>query len=214
MKQYTLKERAQFYTNAHPKWPPLRADERWLDGMWIMGNNYRTSGYYGAYPHTYLERIGSLFPDAERVLHLFSGSLAPGDYVRFDRLLSKKADVTGDAHNLSAYFPSRKFDLVYADPPYSIEDCNHYGCPMVNRNKVLRECAKILEPGGFIVWLDQVLPMFRKAELQMCGVIGMVKSTNHRFRVTTIFERVQPHALPGIATATNRGRSAGDDSEL
>jgi hypothetical protein len=33
--------------------------------------------------------------------------------------------------------------------------------------------------------------MFRKKELHMCGVIGMVKSTNHRFRVVTIFERVQ-----------------------
>ena len=190
MKQYTLKERAQFYSQAHPKWPPLQADDRWVSGMWILGNNYRTSGYYGAYPHTYLERIGSLFPDAERVLHLFSGSLPPGNYVRFDRP-SKGADVTGDAHNLSAYFKSRRFDLVYADPPYSVEDCDHYGCAMVNRSTVLQECAKIVEPGGFIVWLDQVLPMFRKKELYMCGVIGVVKSTNHRFRVVTIFERVQ-----------------------
>jgi hypothetical protein len=62
---------------------------------------------------------------------------------------------------------------------------------MVNRSTVLQECAKIVEPGGFIVWLDQVLPMFRKKELYMCGVIGVVKSTNHRFRVVTIFERVQ-----------------------
>jgi hypothetical protein len=188
MKQYTLSERAQFYSKKHPAWPPLRSDDRWLDGMWIMGNIYRTSGYYGAYPHTYLERISSLFPDAERVLHLFSGSLPPGNYVRFDR--SPTAEVSGDAHILSAYFPGRTFDLVYADPPYSVEDCNHYGCAMVNRNRVLKECSKIVEPGGFIVWLDQVLPMFRKAELHMCGVIGMVKSTNHRFRVTTIFRRI------------------------
>ena len=129
MKQYTLKERAQFYSQAHPKWPPLQADDRWVSGMWIMGNNYQTSGYYGAYPHTYLERIGSMFPDAERVLHLFSGSLPAGNYVRFD-LPSKEAEVSGDADNLSTHFPSRTFDLVYADPPYSVEDCDHYGCAM------------------------------------------------------------------------------------
>jgi hypothetical protein len=61
---------------------------------------------------------------------------------------------------------------------------------MVNRNKVLSECVKVLEPSGFIVWLDQVLPMFRKTELKMCGVIGMVKSTNHRFRVVTLFRKL------------------------
>ena len=123
------------------------------------------------------------------MLHLFSGSLPSGNYVRFD-VPAKEAEVTGDAHNLSAYFPIRTFDLIYADPPYSIEDCSHYGCAMVNRNRVLAECAKILEPGGFVVWLDQVLPMFRKKDLHMCGVIGVVKSTNHRFRVVTFFEKV------------------------
>ena len=32
--------------------------------------------------------------------------------------------------------------------------------------------------------------MFRKTELKMCGVIGMVKSTNHRFRVVTLFRKL------------------------
>jgi len=133
--------------------------------------------------------------------------------VRFD-LPSKAADVTGDAHHLSAYFPNRKFDLIYADPPYSVEDSMHYGCAMVNRNTVLQECAKVVEPGGFIVWLDQVLPMFRKAELYMCGVIGMVKSTNHRFRVATLFERLQPPAFPGSAPTMNDGEPVRDDREM
>lgn len=184
----TLKDRAQFYSKKFPKWPPLRVDDRWIDGMWIMGNNYRNSGYYGAYPHTYLERVSSLFPDAERVLHLFSGSMPKGNYVRFD--MHVDADVKGDAHKLSEHFIG-DFDLIYADPPYSVEDCEHYGCAMVNRNTVLSECVKVLRPGGFIVWLDQVLPMFRKDELEMCGVIGMVKSTNHRFRVVTIFRKLK-----------------------
>ena len=189
-KSLSLKDRADLYSKSFPNWPPLRVDERWIDGMWIMGNNYRTSGYYGAYPHTYLERVGSMFQDAKRVLHLFSGSLPPGNYTRFDRL---SGDVVGDAHVLADYFQGKLFDLIYADPPYSIEDCDHYGCAMVNRNKVISECVRVLEPGGFIVWLDQVLPMFRKSDLEMCGVIGMVKSTNHRFRVVTIFRKTEPN---------------------
>ena len=53
---------------------------------------------------------------------------------------------------------------------------------------MLRALGGAIAPGAHLVWLDQVLPMYRKAELSVQGVIGMVKSTNHRFRVATIFE--------------------------
>jgi SAM-dependent methyltransferase len=189
---YTLVERATFYHAAFPKFPPLRADDRWLDGMWFLGQNYRGSGQiYGSYPPQYLRRVMALFPDFESGLHLFSGSLPPQDkFVRFDNL---RGDVNGDAERLSSYFDlsgGPLFDLILADPPYSEEDCNHYGTPMVNRNTVLRECARVLRPDGFVVWLDQVLPMFKKTELHLCGAIGLVRSTNHRFRIVTIFRRV------------------------
>ncbi|KKM78558.1 hypothetical protein LCGC14_1358800 [marine sediment metagenome] len=187
MKPYSLRKRAAFYHRAFPKWPPLRSDARWLDGMWVMGNNYRGSGYYGAYPPNYLERVMALFPDAEAVLHLFSGSLPQGDYLRFD--IQGNPEVVGDAHRLSSYICQR-FDLVLADPPYSNEDAAHYGNPLVNRNTVLRECGKVLLPGGFVVWLDQVLPMFRKDTLHLCGLVGIVRSTNHRFRIASIFKRL------------------------
>jgi hypothetical protein len=39
------------------------------------------------------------------------------------------------------------------------------------------------------VWLDQMLPMSRKGTFDVEAHIGMVKSTNHRFRVITIFRR-------------------------
>ena len=80
--------------------------------------------------------------------------------------------------------------LTLADPPYSIEDCDHYGCCMVKRNIVLKECYKVLEKGGILIWLDQVLPNYKKIEFDIIGRIGMVKSTNHRFRVITIFRKL------------------------
>lgn len=61
---------------------------------------------------------------------------------------------------------------------------------MIKRNTVLRECVKVLSSNGHLVWLDQVLPIYRKDELKVIGYIGMVKSTNHRFRVITIFEKI------------------------
>lgn len=43
---------------------------------WMGGNDYRNkSTLYGAYPKLYLDGALSLFPDARRILHLFSGSL-------------------------------------------------------------------------------------------------------------------------------------------
>jgi hypothetical protein len=61
---------------------------------------------------------------------------------------------------------------------------------MVNRNKVVAQAAQLLEPGGFLVWLDMVLPMFRKDVFSIAGVIGLVRSTNHRFRCVVLFQKV------------------------
>lgn len=160
-------------------------------GTWIMGQNYTVkSTYYGGYPHGYLKRIKALFPDKTRALHLFSGKVDtesfPGDTVD----VNKDLDPTfvDDAQTLESV-PLQNYDIVLADPPYSIEDCEHYGTSMVKRNSVMKAlggCA----PGTFIIWLDQVFPMFRKDTFKIVGVIGMVKSTNHRFRMITIFERL------------------------
>jgi hypothetical protein len=65
-----------------------------------------------------------------------------------------------------------------------------YGQCMVNRNKVVQALSGGLPAGAFIVWLDQVLPMYRKVELKIEAVIGIVGSTNHRFRMLTVFRRL------------------------
>lgn len=187
MKNYSPRQRAEFYREAFPEWPAPRTDERWLDAMWVLGQNYRGSGLYGSYPPNYVQRVMSMFPDASKVLHLFSGSMPSGDYTRFD--CQGDADVKGDAHHLSDYFQPSNFDLILSDPPYSSEDAEHYGTPMVKRTIVLAECSKIIEPGGVLVWLDQVLPMFSKRTWHLWGLIGIVRSTNHRFRVASIFTR-------------------------
>ena len=188
----TLQERIDNYKRVTGYPQSMFIDETGrINGVWIMGNDYTTKGDYGAYPHGYEKRIESLFSDCLNVLQLFSVNLPPSKfYTRFD-IHPEFADVVGDAHNLSSYFDNQKFDIIYADPAYSEEDSLHYGTPMINRNKVVKECIKVLKSGGFLVWLDQVLPMYRKDELSIIGVIGMVKSTNHRFRVVTIFQRDQ-----------------------
>jgi len=191
----TLEERAKNYAKEFPKYPPVVVSHGWLYGIWMIGNNYSSKAkYYGEYPPSYLRRIHALFPDAKEILHLFSGKVEKGTWndeceTTFDINPDLFPDVVGDAHELSKYFPPEKFDLILADPPYTAEDAEHYGTPMINRNKVVKEAWIVLKPGGFLCWLDQVLPMYRKDMYKLVGTIGVVRSTNHRFRVVSIFQK-------------------------
>ena len=186
-----LEERIKGYNETFPKWPKLVYDKNWIYGVWNIGACYKGTGYYGNYPHGYMKRISTLFPDKEKILHLFSGSLPEGDYTRFDIAQHPAAqyDVKGDAEELSTYFEPESFDIIYADPPYSAKDSENYQCKMPNRFKVVKECAKVLKPGGHLVWMDEILPMYRKDEFHRVGEIMISRSTNHRIRAVFIFER-------------------------
>jgi hypothetical protein len=187
MPSLTLKDRVEAYNKTFPSYPKLSTSNGWIVGTWIIGNYYRNkSNYYGCYPHSYLKRIRSMFPDCKKILHVFSGSVQQDE--TFDIKPQYKPTYVGDAHNLSEII-KQKYELILADPPYSEEDAQHYGTPMINRNHVVRECAKILENEGFLVWLDQVFPMYRKKELKLVGVIGVIRSTNHRVRTAFIFRK-------------------------
>lgn len=170
------------------------AEDGRVVGTWIMGNDYRVkSAYYGGYPAGYLRRVKALFPDKKRVLHLFSGKVDletfPGDTVDINP--ERNATYVDDAQTLTQV-PLDQYDLVLADPPYSVEDCEHYGTSMVKRNTVMK-ALKGLPSGAHIVWLDQVLPMYRKDTFAVDATIGMWKSTNHRFRGITVFRRLSLH---------------------
>ena len=182
-----LQNRIDRYHKKYSKYSKLIINRDVIEGIWVMGNNYTTkTDLYGAYPYGYLERIHTLYPLIKgKTLHLFSGSLPDSeDYDKVDYN-------TGlDAESFSDIIPNDFYELILSDPPYSVEDCDHYGCCMVKRNVVFKECFKVLKKGGILIWLDQVLPNYKETEFKVVGRIGMVKSTNHRFRVITIFKKV------------------------
>lgn len=192
------------------------AEDGRVVGTWIMGNDYRVrTGYYGGYPAGYLRRVRSLFPDKHRVLHLFSGQVdlaaLPGDTVDINADLNPT--YVDDAQSLLRV-PLEQYDLILADPPYSVEDAERYQTTMVKRNTVLRALQRS-SPGTHIVWLDQVLPMYRKDSFDVEAVIGMVKSTNHRFRVVTIFRRTDSACTrkAGSGSDTVKQRTPGSLAE-
>jgi len=203
VKRHTLIERAGFY-NHGPYGQrfvesQLRASDRWIQGQWVLGNDYRGSGMYGSYPPGYLPRIQTVFPDAARVLHVFSGSLPRAATRALTTLDLRHTSevVPGVRGSVTALpFTDRVFDLCYADPPYTATDAVQYETPMIDRRRVLYEIHRVIEPGGFLVWMDTTLPMWRKEFWCWCGAIALWRSSNHRVRGVHIFRRL---ARPGEA---------------
>lgn len=175
---------------------PLIEHNGCVIGVWMEGNNYRNkSRLYGAYPPSYLKRMRLLFHDdfkRGRVLHLFSGSIRPepGE-TTFDINPDMHPDIVGDAECVNGYFVDPPlFSVIFADPPY---DHNYvkYGTEPVNKKKVVKSCADILKPGGFLVWLDTIIPIWSKADgWRLRGTISIIQSTNHKVRVASILGRI------------------------
>lgn len=212
MTHVSLRDRAQFYNTAYAHlWKqklnfacnPKDPTEQFIEGFWFVGGG-NISSLYGSYQTEYLERIKTLFPDAVKIVHLFVGSLPPSpEYVRVGLPQGEtKPDIECDAHQLSSYLPF-KADLIYADPPYSIEDSEHYASPMINQERVIQECALVLEPGGFLVWMSQSLPVFSNNDLRFMGAISYIRSTGNRFRVVSIFQKPLTPCLPNTTSPTN-----------
>ena len=218
-----LAQRAINYNKAFRKRPPIIAGNGMVTGTWMIGACYKNPNpLYGAYPHGYLERVHAMFPDAQKILHVFSGGLTKENACRaaWPDWFCNGTDLTGaeiyrelqcitnhsielvDIHgpdqgryptwqgdllNMPEEWNDR-FDLILADPPYSAEDAVKYDCPPPNRRKIMEALHRVAKPGGNLVWLDQCWPQHKKAQWKTWGTIGLVRSTNHRMRLVSMFE--------------------------
>lgn len=194
----TLKDRCDLYNAAFSYLNPPNTPLQWVQGtqgrdfchaFWFVGGG-NISDLYGSYQTEYLKRITTLFPDAKKVVHLFVGSLPPSpDYIRVGLPQGDtKPDFECDAHELSSKLPFKP-DLIYADPPYSVEDSEHYQTGMINRARVMSECGEVLQDNGYLVWMDQSLPLFDGNKLVFVGCISYVRSTGNRFRCVCLFQK-------------------------
>lgn len=199
----SLTDRARSYAQAFPQFQAshLRLVQEQggpvLYGMWLVGQDYRNkTEYYGAYPHGYLERVMALFPDAPappdgQILHVFAGSLPPRpEWLRVDLNPFLEPDLQVDVYDLPTALAGQAFPLVLADPPYDPEDAARYNVAPLDRGRALAAIAGVVPVGGHLVWLDTCWPMHRRVDWRTVGRISLVRSTNHRIRLISIFERV------------------------
>lgn len=158
---------------------------------WFLGNDYRNaSSYYGAYPPMYWKRIQTFIHPTERIVHLFSGSLCAGNFIRVDMDETMNPDICCKSEEVEHHIEQNSIDIVFADPPYTTADSKiGYKGNFPNKKKTISSVHKILKPGGLLFWLDTCLPMFRKIEYELVGVITVIVSTNHRVRLVSIFRK-------------------------
>lgn len=206
----TLHDRARSYRREFPRWEGSWPVVTSVDGKgsltatWVIGNDYRNpSPLYGSYPRGYLKRLGALFPDLrgrDVVLHAFSGSLKAGPYTRLDIVARRtRPELLGDVYDVwhlahvratqQGRLTAKKFGLVMADPPYSKIDAEKYGTKPIVRRRVLAALATVTAAGGYLCWLDTCWPQHRKTQWRTVGFITVIRSTEHRVRLLTIFER-------------------------
>lgn len=201
MKPLSLYQRCDLYNAAYSHLPHQQLHvsrdkdgKDFASGFWFVGGG-NVSNFYGSYQIEYLDRMYAMFTDAfntkNGVVHLFSGSLpCSKDYTRvgIDPTGKYKSDLEIDAEQLSSFLPFKPH-VIFADPPYSKDDAEHYEIGLVNRARVVDECAAVLQPGGFLIWMDQALPTFGNDKLRMVGCISYIRSTANRFRCVVLFQK-------------------------
>lgn len=168
-----------------------------LIGMQTSTRTFVAEGLvsHNSYPPGYMPRVSSLFPDTRCPLHLFGGSLRVDTAVHpcgvtVDLRVTDQVRPRVQANALALPFRPDTFDVCFADTPYSDLDAERYATPMPDRRRVLYEVHHVVAQGGYLVWMDTTLPMYRKDMWHWCGAISLWRSTNHRIRGVAIFERL------------------------
>lgn len=122
------------------------------------------------------------------ILNVFCGMNTIG--VRVDIKPEVKPDILCDIHELSKFL-DKKFDVIFADPPYSTEEARDiYGTPPLKYKKWTAECDKLLKPGGLlIVYHKYVMPNPDPTKYEVVKRVFIGNRTYHLPRVAIYFRK-------------------------
>jgi SAM-dependent methyltransferase len=176
---------------ALPKYPMSISDKGWGYGVWYCGTSWDKVRLHGQYPPTFLKRALALFPDAKDILHAPSGSLVnlPAGHVTLDASVDHVRLPMVQANCDAMPFPDSSFDLVLSDPPYTPEDSKIYGHATFPEAKFLKECHRVLRPGGYLDFLAFHYPSYRRADWGLIGLFAVVTGFKRKTRMFSVLER-------------------------
>jgi len=122
------------------------------------------------------------------ILNLFCGMNSEG--FRVDIKPEVHPDLICDAHEISKYI-NRKFDIIFADPPYSDDEAKKlYGTPKLKYKKWTAEATKLLHPGGLlIVYHKYIMPNPDPTKYEVAKRVFIGNRVYHLPRVAIYFRR-------------------------
>lgn len=122
------------------------------------------------------------------ILNLFCGMNKFG--YRVDIKKEVKPDLLCDAHSFSSKIKN-KFDVVFADPPYSTEEAKEiYGTPPLKYKKWTTECDKVLKKGGLlIVYHKYIMPNPNPEKFIVVKRVFIGNRSYHLPRVAIYFKK-------------------------
>lgn len=202
----TPEERIPHYTPTppYPQSPFLGGDGR-IVGTRITRNDCRaTSPIYGSYPNGHLRRVRAPFPDKGSAPHPFTDRVDPGARPGDTPDVNPETGPTRlrDTRQNLGGAPLASYDVVPPDPPYSVEAPERCSTTTVTRNKAPRRRPTGRRPGTRLLRPDRAPPIHRRADRAITGLIGTVRSTDHRFRPVTI----PPFTETRLRGSTDRSR--------
>lgn len=123
-----------------------------------------------------------------KILNIFCGMNSQG--FRVDIKEDVNPDLVCDVHELSKHL-SMKYDIVFADPPYSDEESRDiYGTPKLNYKVWTSEATKLLNKGGLlIVYHKYVMPNPNPEIYEVEKRVFIGSRTYHLPRVAIYFKK-------------------------
>lgn len=187
-----------------PKAPP--ANVEWTKESVSRGTKCfspMTNGYPGGYPVGYLKWLREMGWWSEgRRLHLPGGMTDDPGGFRVDIRPEVKPDLLADARNTG--LPAESFDWVGVDPPYSehlAETLYDTKAVYSGINAFMKEGARLLKPGGYLVSLSyEICKRPKDCDLVAMWGVYCAMSVRHMMALSVWRKRL-PAAEPFVAEA-------------
>lgn len=146
---------------------------------------------FGQFPLGWLKDVlrMKLLGDVSRddILHVCSGTLGPVERWTVDIRLAARSSVVANAEALP--FLPATFRAILLDPPYTEQYArNLYGTEFPKPARMLREAARVVQPGGRIGLLHIAVPITPPG-CEFVTSFGVVPGPGFRIRAFTVYER-------------------------
>jgi SAM-dependent methyltransferase len=152
------------------------------------GRRRRGVPVYGQYPRALIPALLPWLRCARHeVLHVCSGALPPGEGIRVDIRPDARPDVIADGRALP--FATGSIAGVMIDPPYTEHYAAElYGIEYPRPAHLLREAARVVRPGGRIVFVHYITPKPSEGT-RFVKAFGLSTGFDMPMRALSIFER-------------------------